>query len=373
METKRKKRLRGPRLILSLAVLAAAAALIYAVAASRSDLTPQGILSAIKSLGGRDSAAEFTYEDSADSVFADLDGGLVSVSKRHIRIFDRTGGEKAAKLVSLSRPMVVTGGGLAAVYDAGGTFLRVFDGAEERMPAEAEKPVISASLNENGWLALCAEDAGYKGSVTVYDSGGKAVYRWYSAENHILSAEVSPDNKRLAVLTLGEVGGGIVFLRLDSEDEEARFALDGEVILDIKYKDNTAVTAVTKSAAITVKSSGEEAGRYDFSAKTLTAFTLGGDGYAVLVLSENTVGSGGSEVCSVSGEKLLGSAAYEDKVLGVSASGGGIAVLTQGMLRICGKNMEETASFVTDSGAGRVIMRGDGKAVVAGAYRAVVY
>jgi len=355
------------------AVLFAAAVLIYAVAENRNDLTPQNILNTITSFGHRETAAEFTYEDGAEGIFADLNGGLISVSKGHIRIFDRTGTEKVTEFVSLTKPMVISGGGRAVVYDEGGTFLRVFDGMETKMDEEAENPIISASLNKNGWLALCEEDTGYKSSVTVYDSSGNVAYEWYSAENYILSAEISPDNKRLSVLTIGQIGAGIVFLKLDSESEEGRFKLDGEVILDIKYKDSTTVTAVTQSAVITVDNSGEESARYDFSSKTLSAFTLDGGGFAVLVLSENALGSGGSEVCSVSGGKLLGSAAYEERVSDVSASGDRIAVLTQGVLKTYKKNMTEIASFTTDAGAGGAIIRDDGRAVVTGAYRAVVF
>ena len=354
-------------------VLLAAAVLIYAVTENRNDLTPQNILYTITSLGHRETAAAFTYEDGAEGIFADLDGGLIAVSKGHIRVFDGAGTEAATEFVSLTKPMVVSGGGRAAVYDEGSTFLRVFKGTETKMDEAAENPIISASLNENGWLALCTEATGYKGSVTVYDASENAAYEWYSAENYIVSAEVSPDNKRLAVLTIGQKGAGIVFLKLDSENEEGRFKLDGEVVLDIKYKDNTTVTAVTQSAVITVNNSGEESARYDFSPKTLSAFTLGGGGFAVLVLSENALGSGGSEVDAVSDGKLLGSATYGERVTDVSASGDRIAVLTPGVLKTYKKNMTETASFATDAGAGGVIIRDDGRAVVTGAYRAVVF
>ena len=65
--------------------------------------------------------------------------------------------------------------------------------------------IMSTAINENGLFAVCTEEAGYKGSVTVYDSELTPLYKWYCASGDLICAALSRDGT-LAVLTENERG-----------------------------------------------------------------------------------------------------------------------------------------------------------------------
>jgi hypothetical protein len=135
--------------------------------------------------------------------------------------------------------------------------------------------IISARLNANGWLALCTQESGYKGRVTVYNSNGGEEYEWYSAKGYTLSAEVSPNNAEMAVLTLTEDGSRIVFFRLDSTDEVSSSTLSDELVSEIDYIDADSVLAVSEDRLAVVGEDGISDTLYDYAGKYLTGYTAG--------------------------------------------------------------------------------------------------
>ena len=63
----------------------------------------------------------------------------------------------------------------AVAYDAGNQALFAFRGGEEsfKLDLEGGADLLSARPNEGGWMAVTAQQSGYKGAVTVYDRRGE--------------------------------------------------------------------------------------------------------------------------------------------------------------------------------------------------------
>ena len=97
--------------------------------------------------------------------------------------------------------------------------------------------LTAAARADRGYYAECGEAEGYRGCVTVFNKAGESVYRWYSAEGYIVSADVSDNGKRLAVACEEGGRGKVHVFRLDSTAEQGCFDCN-EVIVDAVYLGN---------------------------------------------------------------------------------------------------------------------------------------
>mgnify|MGYP000254885748 FL=1 len=153
------------------------------------------------------------------------DDGLLTASPGSVKCFDSAGKKVFERELELESAHITQGGALAAAYAEGGRSIVLSDGEV----ISADNDIICAKLNESGCLALCTKEPGYMGSVTVYSPEKKPVYKWYCARQRLISAAVSPDSERLAVLT----DKGIRLFSLDSEKD--RGMLECENLRDIVW------------------------------------------------------------------------------------------------------------------------------------------
>ena len=159
----------------------------------------------IGGLGGETTATGFSFESGFSNVFADLDGGFAVASTMGVQVFDGGGNKVYTEIFGMSDPAIVSFGALCTAYDLGGRILKVLDTAGVLGTMKTEDKIISASLGPEGGLVLCTQGSGgYKAFVSyyrkgAYDSAKQPPFQWKSGEGYILSAALSPDEKRLAV------------------------------------------------------------------------------------------------------------------------------------------------------------------------------
>lgn len=321
----------------------------------------------------RQKATEFSFDAGTGSVFADMDGGLAVGSSVGLRLYDHSADLIFSETFEMANPTICTGGKSAAAYDLGGDTLKLFDASGIVKSITADGPIISSSLSSNGWLALCTQESGFKGRVTVYNDKGDERFKWYSAQGYMLSAEVSPDSKSLAVLTLTEQGSRIVFFALDSEDEKAACTLARTLAVQMHFINNTDVLTISESALTLVKFDGSDTTLYDFTGKYLTGYTINGSSFSALVLSDYLVGDQGSIVTIDNSGNTLGVLDTERKAISISANGEYLTVLFSDGLIIYDEDLNEIAQYDNTAGAVETIMRSDGTALVILAHSACVY
>lgn len=189
------------------------------------------------------------------------DDGLLTASPGSVKCFDSAGKKVFERELELKSAHITQGGALAAAYAEGGRSIVLSDGEV----ISADNDIICAKLNESGCLALCTKEPGYMGSVTVYSPEKKPVYKWYCARQRLISAAVSPDSERLAVLT----DKGIRLFSLDSEKD--RGMLECENLRDIVWL-GLRVCGIGSSGAYVCDDKGKLKGKCDFSGKITGKF-----------------------------------------------------------------------------------------------------
>lgn len=373
LKKKKNKKHRLLKAAASVLILAFISVIAAVLITNHGKLDVDGFIRLVSGTGKKEAAAEFSFNIGLKSVFAEMNGGLVVCSGSGVQVYDVSAKKMFSEAFEMSRPAICTNGAVSAVYDLGGKSLKMFDlyGVTKNLPTEEK--IISASLNRNGWLALCVEKTGgFKGRVTVYDGNMKEKFYWDSAKGYVLSAVVSPDNKSLAVLTLTDEGSRIVFLSLDSGIEKGACARSEALALEIRYLSDDTVLTAAKEELYIVKPDGSADTIYNYAGKYLTGYSLDGDGFAVLALNDYMVGDQGQIVTVDHKGKVLATIETDSKILSISAKDDYLAVLFSDSLVIYDRTMKEYARFEDTAGAEQTIMRTDGKAFLITSHSAAV-
>lgn len=324
--------------------------------------------------------AEFYVDGGFSGLYANLDGDLICCSAGSgVRLYSDSGVLYATRAVNLEEPMLDVSGKYAAVYDAGGRELFLYAQREEvfSLSLPAGQPLISAGVNQHGWLAVVTQESGYKGAVTVYNGSHQAVMKVRLSSRFVLDAAVSPDARSLAVLTVGLSGGSfdcqVDFYRLDrvdrgGEDNQPDWScsLENNTVLDLRW-DGSGIWALGESALCVVSPDGTLAGSYSYDGSYLKAFSLEGEDSAALLLGRYRAGSSAQLLTVGPDGEVRGSLEFQEQVLSISAAGRYVAVLTAGRVDIYDRTLESYASLENVHAARRVIMRTDGTALLLGA------
>ncbi len=350
-----------------LIVLTALAAIVAAIMAVKGrDGGLQGLWDAIT--GGSD-ATEYYYESSSGGAFGTIGGrGLAVASNSGLYVFDNEGDQNFSVLFSYGSSSLNTAGDYGAVCDIGGKSVIFFNTSGVISQIETDYPVVSAAVNDEGYLCVCTEESGYLGSVTVYNSEGVDIYKWYSGSARVLSADAN-GGSQLLVLTIGQGGSNLVLMPLSSEQETSRYSVAG-LIIDAGFDGNN-IWAVTTEQVLFFNNRLEERGTYDFSERYLEAYAAG-NGYMVLRISDYQMG-GQSQIVSLSDSgQELGSTVTEAGPADMAASDEAVAVLYSGSVVIYDLNMSAQGRAQCASGTERVVIRNDGTVLAAGAFSAYV-
>lgn len=318
---------------------------------------------------------QFTYDADRDNRFAALGKSLVVASDTNLSVL--SGSETIySETVQMEAPSLRMGKNLVAVADAGGTHLTVLSekGKVYELETSTEEAFLAATLNRSDWLAVTQEKRGLKGAVSVYDAEGKLRFTFNSSDRFVTDACVSNDNKYLAAVTLGQADGvflsNIVIYPLDSTEPTANYNISNALVLEIGTLGNFLAT-ISDTCLTLANTDGEVSATYPYSGY-LREYDLGGNGYATLLLNRYKSGSAGRLVTVDASGEELGSVEVQDEVLGLSASGGYVAVLYSDSLVVYTADLLEYARL-DETAARDALMRSDGSVLILGAEQGTVY
>ena len=295
----------------------------------------------------------------AHQCYAAVGDSLMTATTTSVRVFDAKGEAVLDKSCNFKYPTMSENADNAVVYDIGGTNVVYLDGSE----LNAKNNIISVNLSQSGHLALCTEEAGYKGSVTVYSADKTEVYKWLSADNWVVKAAVSPEGTRLAVLVSGENGSIVKFFKLDSTDEQGSFAADQAVFNDICWLGER-VCCIASDRLYFCSDTGKAEGEYSFDGNFLDMFAVCGDNI-VLELRAHSYGGAGTLISIDSSANLVGTAKPGAEIETFDFSNGKLLCLTQNKL-LCYDDSLSLGFETEQTGAQTALLRSSDAVLISG-------
>lgn len=337
-------------------------------------------------------ADSFRHGGSAGDGFAAAEGNLLVCSPGAVRLFSSSGTKYVEEQVNLSNPVVSAAGAWSLAYDAGGRDLLVFKGKEkayslnldleiihvlktgESIPSPTlgtGKSILSARINAAGYLAVTTQSSGHKGSVAVFGPDGNFLIQINLSSSFVMDALVSADGKWLCAVTIGEGNAAfeskLAFYQLertkDQTEADAVCPLGGNLVMDL-CEGSEGYWALGDSTLFLADHSGALVGYYSYGGRYLKEFSLGGDGFAAILLGKYRAGTLADLVVVDDTGSQTASLSFNEQVLSLSAAGRYVAVLTADRLTIYTSDLTPYASLDGVQGARKVLMRSDGTAML---------
>ena len=302
--------------------------------------------------------AGYDYDASSSNRFAALGDTLVVLSDTSLKLLGQGGEELWSANVQMKAPALATGGGRAVAYDVGGRELYVLDekGEVASFQTDEEEPLIAATLNGKGWLAVTAEKQNYKGCVSVYNAKMEKVFDFNSSRRFVSDACVTGQED-------GSFVSNIVLYDLTQTEPVANYSVRDGLVMSVTQQSGKLVTVSDNKLTI-ADTAGQIAGEYSYGGTYLREYDCGGDGYTVLLLNRYQSGSVGRLVTVGTDGEELASLDVHEEVLSISAAGRYVAVLYTDSLVVYNPDLQAYATLKGTGYAKEALVRTDGSALL---------
>lgn len=323
-------------------------------------------------------AAPFTHAGGEAVSVAYLSEGLLFSSASGAHYYSPAGELYAEEVLSMDHPILSASNRAGVVYDAGGQSLFLFRQAQEtfQLTLEGDADLLSARVNDNGWLTVTAQQSGYKGAVTVYDSSYEKVIQISLSSTFVVDAVLSPDNKMVAVVTMDQEGGSfasqVLFYPVNQEEPSAAIDLGNVVVLDLDFESDL-LWVLGEDRLLTIQPSSETVQTYSFGRSYLKGCDLGGNGYAMLLLGRYRTGSATSAVTVSRDATEMASLSLHNQILDFDCNGVYCSLLTGSELTIYTSALEPYHTLTDTQGARHTALNSDGSALLASNQQAWLY
>ena len=312
----------------------------------------------------------FTHAGGDQLSLARLNKGILFSSASGTHYYSLSGEVYAEEVLSMDHPVLSSSDRAGVVYDAGGQSLFLFQEGEEtfRLALEGNSDLLSARVNDAGWLAVTAQQSGYKGAVTVYDEKGEKIIQISLSSTFVVDAVLSPDGKTVAVVTIDQNAGRfrsqILFYPVNRTEASACVDLGDLMVLDLDFeKDQLWVLA--DDQILTLSPDGTELGRHSFAQSYLKGCSLKGDNFACLLLGNYETGGADRLLTLDPTCASLGQMQLTGQILDFDCAGAYAGLLTGTSLTIYNSALVPYAQLEQPQGARYTCLRDDGSAVLA--------
>ena len=330
--------------------------------------------------GATGESAPFSHAGGDKLSIAYLNSGVVTASAAGAHYYGLDGQQLAEEVLSLENPVLTASPTTAVVYDAGNQTLFAFRDGEEsfKLTLEGSADLLSARPNGGGWLAVTAQQSGYKGAVTVYDRKSEPVIQISLSSTFAVDAAVSPDGRTVAVITIGQQGGSffsrLLLYQVNQKEPFAQIDLGSLTVLDMDF-DEGLIWLLGEDRLITVALTpeGETVQTYYFSPNYLKGCSLGGDGFALLLVGRYRSGAADQALRIDSSAQVTQTLSLSGQVLDYAAAGDCFALLTGGQLSLYNSELMYFAGVENTHAARKVALASNGSALLANDQQAWLY
>jgi hypothetical protein len=207
----------------------------------------------------------------------------------------------------VSSPRVAASRSTAVIYSSGGNGYKVVTRLGERHSGTAASPITGVAVCDSAY-AVMTESTNYLSELTVYDNSDSVIFKLSSATGRILTASLSTDGKRIAVVETGAKDGKfnskVSIYRTNQQKPVAVSDFPGTLIYSVSFKSSGTIAAVGDVQTVYLSAGGGKISTFSYQDRTLKCYSNNASA-TVLVFSKYGVGSD-SNVVSLgkTGEKL---------------------------------------------------------------------
>jgi hypothetical protein len=198
--------------------------------------------------------SEISYDKVDNPEFCIYKDSLIVCVKNNIRAYDKKGTVLWNRNITADEPLTFTNGSELLIADKGGRNVYVFYGNEIKWEKRLDEIIINAHINKKGYVTLVQEKEGYKGSVRILDNKGIEVLLRAVAQNHIVSAVLSPSSKFFIINSINTSEYNVItkleFIEMYKKEPFAAITYENEMVPAIKYLNDDSFITVSDMGAV---------------------------------------------------------------------------------------------------------------------------
>lgn len=272
----------------------------------------------------------FPYTVDAGSVvrMVPVGSGVGVLRSDRFEILTRSGAPLQMIPHTYTSPAADVCGGRVLLFDRGGTRYMLLSKTAVLRSGETDKPILTASLAEDGRIAIAVSSENTKSILTVYKANGKSAFQFKCVSEYITDAAFT--RKGIALTLVGAKNASaysrLLTLRFDKTEPVTDFTYDGTSLFFVQSNGST----VTACSSTLLASMHRKAQQPDvpFGSDTLQFFSADESGKMTLAL----LTYGNEHASKLQGFSAKGETTFEaecgEKLKDMSRSGVYTSVLT---------------------------------------------
>ncbi len=233
-------------------------------------------------------SAPFTNQD-----FTSFKNGLAVVGDSEIKLFTSTGRVTLSAGSSYTNPKICASDSSVLVYDQGRHSFSVYNSFISTYSETLDFPISSAHMASDGSFCIVTKSSEHSSVVRVYDNKFNLEME-YSKNDHIVSAKMSSDGKRIAVVSLSTSGGEsetvLNVIERGKTSPRSVVKLNGIMPYFAEFTAGDRIALICSDSAHVYDLDGKRKNMFEYP-YSLSAASISQGGFALL-LNESSVNSG---------------------------------------------------------------------------------
>ncbi|MDP4132408.1 MAG: DUF5711 family protein [Bacillota bacterium] len=191
--------------------------------------------------------------------------------------------------------------------------------------------IKSGSVNENGYICISTDEKGYKGVCKVYKPSGKELVTYTFGDKYVVDADISPNNRDVAINTIDITNGLIKDTIIFSNGSTGKYYKEvttENIIASVRFYGSGKLIAQGKNGIVCYNGKGKQKWNVDYKGNDVKFIKIN-DGYIAVSLSDaSSFGSTEVKLYNLSGRQK-GNFTYDYNIDYMALSGGKIAISSE--------------------------------------------
>lgn len=181
-------------------------------------------------------------EMAGQSEFIGFKGNIVSAHTNYMSLIGSDGSTIWENTTTIVNPILKTAGNYLLLAEKGGRKICLYNDSKLIYEIDTEDNILNCSVSSNGDVIAVTDKASYKGAAVVFNREGKQIFAWSSGSDNIISADISPTSRRVAVSLLNtddKVRSTVQLFNINEEKSYAQVIFEDTIIFDTKFNGDT--------------------------------------------------------------------------------------------------------------------------------------
>lgn len=203
-------------------------------------------------------------------------------------LMDENGKGKAID-ISVSNPEVWVCGDYILIYDSGAHQFILYEGSKLVYESRFEADIISAKVNEKGYVIIAGEENSGETTVMVHNKNASPIYSWRLGSGEFVDMDLCADNSRMVISSVDsgeeELRGCLTVVALDSEEKMAACFKSDEIYFNVVINRDHTIAALGSEQLDFYNSDASIRWSLDYGGKTLRNANILNSDAAVLAFA----------------------------------------------------------------------------------------